>query len=94
MMSVSTLLTRGYGSFGDVTLLPTWGYGIAVYVDGPFRIVESLAYSAGAETHLSNAGGATFILANSGGAASLLSSSAGSQASLANSAGSSAVQGL
>lgn len=27
MHSISTVVTRGYGSFGDVNLLPTLGYG-------------------------------------------------------------------
>lgn len=28
-MSISTVVTRGYGAFGNVNLLPTWGYYIA-----------------------------------------------------------------
>jgi hypothetical protein len=27
-MSISTVVTRGYGAFGGVNKLPTWGYGI------------------------------------------------------------------
>lgn len=28
MASIATVVTRGYGSFGSVNLLPTHGYGI------------------------------------------------------------------
>ena len=31
-MSSSTIITRGYGAFGSVNKLPTWGYGIGVAV--------------------------------------------------------------
>ena len=27
-MSIATVVTRGYGSFGSVNKLPTWGYSI------------------------------------------------------------------
>jgi len=27
-MSIATVVTRGYGSFGSVNYLPTWGYDI------------------------------------------------------------------
>lgn len=36
-MSISTVVTRGYGTFGSVNKVPTWGYGIGsavVTVDG------------------------------------------------------------
>lgn len=29
-MTIAQVVTRGYGSFGSVNLLPTWGYGVAV----------------------------------------------------------------
>ena len=31
-MSISTVVTRGYGAFGSVNKLPTWGYGIGAGV--------------------------------------------------------------
>ena len=29
-MSISSIITRGYGTWGSVNLLPTWGYEIGV----------------------------------------------------------------
>lgn len=34
-MSIATVVTRGYGSFGSVNLLPTLGYSLAATVAGP-----------------------------------------------------------
>jgi hypothetical protein len=34
-MSISTVVTRGYGAFGSVNKLPTWGYGIGAGVVSP-----------------------------------------------------------
>jgi len=31
-MSISSIITRGYGTWGSVNLLPTWGYGIGAAV--------------------------------------------------------------
>ncbi len=30
MMSISSVVTRGYGSWGSVNKLPTWGFSIGV----------------------------------------------------------------
>ena len=38
-MSIATVVTRGYGSFGDVNKLPTWGYSIGA------AVVEAVNYS-------------------------------------------------
>lgn len=35
-MSIATVVTRGFGSFGSVNLLPTWGYGITIAAISPF----------------------------------------------------------
>ena len=35
MASVSTVVTRGYGTWGSVNLIPTLGYGIGAAVDYP-----------------------------------------------------------
>lgn len=93
-MSIATIVTRGFGSFGSVSLLPTLGYSIAAVVIGPFRIVASLAYSAGADAALGNSGGATASLGNSGGASNVIGHSAGADHSLGNSGGAAAVQGI
>jgi hypothetical protein len=46
-MSISTVVTRGYGLFGSVNLLPVWGY----YVDRavPLCVAASQIVSAGCE---------------------------------------------
>lgn len=49
-MSVSTVVTMGYGSFGSVNKLPTLGYGIGaavVLVYGPARVTAAAVYVPG-----------------------------------------------
>jgi len=50
-MSISTVVTMGYGSFGSVNKLPTLGYGIGaavVLVYGPARVTAAAVYQPGA----------------------------------------------
>lgn len=42
MASIATVVTRGYGSFGSVNLLPTLGYGSASAVSADAQIVRDL----------------------------------------------------
>jgi len=47
MASIATVVTRGFGSFGSVNLLPTMGYGAgAGPVDSPATLEVGLEYSA------------------------------------------------
>lgn len=61
MASIATIVTRGFGSFGDVSLLPTWGYGSGAAVAlvlGPYYREEPRCFVAGGEEpRLFTAGG-------------------------------------
>lgn len=60
-MSVATVVTRGFGSFGGVNKLPTLGYSIgaaAVVVNGPWCVEAAQARSAGAVVMQQRSGGA------------------------------------
>lgn len=51
MASIATVVTRGYGSFGSVNLLPTIGYGVnqAVVIAGPYIVADVGVYGPGAQ---------------------------------------------
>lgn len=44
MASIATVVTRGFGSFGSVNLLPTLGYGSNTIELGPLCICAVQAY--------------------------------------------------
>ena len=41
-MSISTVVTRGYGAFGSVNKLPTWGYGIGAAAQPTYARIGTL----------------------------------------------------
>ncbi len=42
MASVSTVITRGYGSLGSINLLPTRGYGVGSIVEPVIIIIAAV----------------------------------------------------
>lgn len=46
-MSIATVVTRGYGSFGSINKLPTLGYSQDAGVRGPIRVVAAQLYRPG-----------------------------------------------
>jgi len=56
-MSIATVVTRGYGSFGTINFLPTLGYTqfTVVIVDGPFCATSAqLVYGLSTASQLVN----------------------------------------
>ena len=52
MATPSTVLTQGFGSWGNVNLLPTLGFGIGealILVYGPVRLEQSAVYVPGVQ---------------------------------------------
>ena len=49
MASIATVVTRGFGSFGGVNLLPTMGYGSStvVVVAGPYIVADLALFTPG-----------------------------------------------
>jgi hypothetical protein len=51
-MSIATVVTRGYGAFGSVNKLPTWGYGIGAGVVSPaYETQRHTLYGTSLERH-------------------------------------------
>lgn len=71
-MSIATVVTRGFGSFGSVNLLPTLGYSIstAVIVAGPFCVQAIQGYRGG-RTIRARTGGAVALDVRTGGVLSI-----------------------
>lgn len=42
MASIATVVTRGFGSFGSVNLLPTLGYGIGAAAEPYFGCIHAM----------------------------------------------------
>ena len=49
-MSIATVVTRGFGSFGSVNKLPTLGYTSVSNVNGPVRIGACEVFIHGAQS--------------------------------------------
>ena len=73
-MSVATVVTRGFGSFGSVNKLPTLGYSIGAavaVVNGPWCVETVQVRSAGAVVRQMRQGGAVARQVVSGGSQSM-----------------------
>lgn len=66
-MSIPSVVTRGFGSFGSVNFLPTLGYSLSGVIAGPFCFTASQLVVAGASAkQLSYAGDSASQIVNAG----------------------------